>query len=91
MGNLWIEQATWPTNEEAVHIALIPKPTGGERPIGLFRSVVRVVCKAAAWDGLKWFEEQDITTAEHQERKENRRREVEGTGPIPDWHQEASW
>ncbi len=59
MGNLWIEQAIWPTAESAVHIALLPKPTGGERPIGLFRSIVRVVCKAAAWDGLKRFDEQD--------------------------------
>ena len=60
MGNLWIEQATWPTDERTVHIALIPKPAGGERPIGLFRSIIRVVCRAAAWDGLKWIEAQDI-------------------------------
>ena len=60
MGNLWVEKGRWPTNEQTVHIALIPKPTGGERPIGLFRSIVRVICKAVAWDGLKWFEAQDI-------------------------------
>ena len=59
MGKLWIEQAIWPSAESVVHIALIPKPTGGERPIGLFRSIIRVVCKAAAWDGLKWFDAQD--------------------------------
>ena len=59
MGNLWIEQAIWPSAESVVHIALIPKPTGGERPIGLFRSIIRVVCKAAAWDGLRWFDAQD--------------------------------
>ena len=35
-GHLWIEQPTWPTDERTVHIALIPKPAGGERPIGLF-------------------------------------------------------
>ena len=59
MGNWWIEQAVWPSAEAAVHIALIPKPTGGERPIGLFRSIIRVGCKAAAWDGLKSFDAQD--------------------------------
>ena len=26
----------------------------------MFRSIVRVVCKAVAWDGLKWFEAQDV-------------------------------
>ncbi len=31
-----------------------------ERPIGVFESIIRVVCKAAAWDGLRWFEAQDI-------------------------------
>ncbi len=60
MANVWVGRAVWPTCEGQVHIVLLPKPTGGERPIGLFRSIVRVVCKAVAWDGLQWFGEQDI-------------------------------
>ncbi len=42
MGNLWIEQATWPTDEQSVHIALIPEPTGRETQIGLLRSIICV-------------------------------------------------
>ena len=53
IGNVWVETTTWPANEQVVHIALIPKPAGGERPIGLFRSIIRVVCKAVAWEGLQ--------------------------------------
>ena len=63
----WIAMPAWamcgsrrPSSEQVVHSALIPKPTGGERPIGLFRSIVWVVCKVAAWDGLAWFDAQDI-------------------------------
>ncbi len=60
MGNAWVESAVWPASEQMVHIALLPKPTSGEWPIGLFRSLIRVVCKAAAWSALKRFEKQEL-------------------------------
>ena len=76
MGSLWIEQAVWPSDEGTVHIALIPKPAGSERPTSLFRSIVQVVCKAAAWDGYK-------------QGPENRRCNMEGADDVPDRHMQA--
>ncbi len=60
MGNVWIGSSVWPTPEQVAHVALLPKPIGGIRPIGLFRSRTRVVCKAAGWSALTWFEGQDV-------------------------------
>ncbi len=88
MDSSWIEQAVWPSDECTVYIALIPKPAGGERPIGLFRSIVRVVCKAAAWDSLKWFEAQDILQLNKHGQKD-RRCNMEGADEIPNWHMQA--
>jgi hypothetical protein len=38
IGNIWIASAAWPNTEQAVPIVLPPKPTRGERPLGLFRA-----------------------------------------------------
>ena len=48
MSRLWELTLLWPTPEMQVVTVLIPKATGGERPIALFRSVIRVVAKAKA-------------------------------------------
>ncbi len=59
MGNVWISSAVWPSTDQAAHIVLQPEPA--ERPMWLFRSLLRgVVCKAAAWGALTWFEAQDV-------------------------------
>ena len=52
---LWEACCRWPTVESLVHTVLIPKPTGGERPIALFRSAVRVLSKAKAWQANGWL------------------------------------
>ncbi len=53
-----MNSAIWPSSEETVHIALIP--TCGEMAIVFFRGIIKVACKAAAWDALHYIEAQDI-------------------------------
>ena len=50
-----IASGTWPSSEAAVMVVLIPKATGGERPIALYRSAVRMVAKAYAGQAEQWL------------------------------------
>jgi hypothetical protein len=50
-----IASGTWPSTEAAVMVVLIPKATGGERPIALYRSAVRMVAKAYAGQAEHWL------------------------------------
>ena len=45
---LWPATGCWPASEAVVHTVLIPKDSGGERPVGLFRSIMRVLAKCKA-------------------------------------------
>ncbi len=45
MAAAWAATGVWPSLEEEVLVVLIPKVAGGERPIGLFLSVVWLVAK----------------------------------------------
>ena len=53
---LWEVSGRWPEAEAAVHTVLIPKATGGERPIGIFRSVTRVLARCKAWQARQWLD-----------------------------------
>ena len=55
MALLWEASLTWPSSETEVITVLIPKATGGERPIALFRTIVRVLAKAKAWQARGWL------------------------------------
>ena len=55
MANAWVTSATWPSGEAKVHVTLIPKASGGQRPIALFKSMTRVVCKALSIAALRWL------------------------------------
>ncbi len=50
----WVRTGVWPTSEAVVHTVLIPKATGGERPIALFRTATRVLAKLVAWRVKCW-------------------------------------
>ena len=44
----------WPSDEQAVIVALIPKSDGGLRPIALFRTAYRIYAKAHARKVRDW-------------------------------------
>ena len=44
----YVAAGTWPTGESTANVVLIPKPTGGERPIAISRTIVRIGAKAYA-------------------------------------------
>ena len=41
----FVAAGRWPTAESIVHVVLLPKESGGERPVGLSRSAARIVAK----------------------------------------------
>ena len=55
MAAAWIARGVWPSSEQEVMTVLIPKAAGGERPIALFRSVVRLVAKVYAREADEWL------------------------------------
>ena len=58
MGAVWEAAGTWPSLEAAAMTVMIPKVTSeGERPITLFRTVVRVMAKAKSWRAAGWLED----------------------------------
>ena len=58
MGAIWELTCTWPTSEAAAMTVMIPKVTSeGERPITLFRTVVRIMAKAKSWRAAGWLED----------------------------------
>ena len=59
----WVRAGVWPTSEGVVHTVLIPKATGGERPIALFRTVTRLLAKLVAWRVKCWSAGQPQHTA----------------------------
>ena len=57
MGTVWELACTWPTSEAAAMTVMFPKVTSeGERPITLFRTVVRIMAKAKSWRAAGWLE-----------------------------------
>ena len=50
-----IASGVWPSSEAAVMVVLIPKAAGGERPIALYRSAVRMIAKAYARQSEDWL------------------------------------
>ena len=50
-----VASGVWPASEAAVMVVLIPNATGGERPIALYRSAVRMVAKAYAGQAEQWL------------------------------------
>ena len=54
---LWVAEVTgiWPEQEASVLVKMLTKPSGGHRPIMLFRSLFRVVGKARARQVKGWF------------------------------------
>jgi hypothetical protein len=47
--------ARWPTSESIVLTVLLPKPSGGLRPIALFRAVVRLYARARVSRLIAWI------------------------------------
>ena len=45
----------WPTTELEVQVVLIPKATGGERPVALFRSATRIAAKLYGRLAAEWL------------------------------------
>ena len=57
LGVMWEATAVWPTTESAGMTVMIPKVTSeGERPVTLFRTVIRVMAKAKSWRATGWLE-----------------------------------
>ena len=58
MGTVWEMACAWPTSEASARTVMIPKVTSeGERPITLFRTVVRIMAKAKSWRAAGWLED----------------------------------
>ncbi len=58
--DVWVRSAVWPQEESKVHTVLLPKPTGGERPIALFRTAVRLACKLISAGTATWMAKQEM-------------------------------
>ncbi len=58
--DFWVSSAVWPSVESKVHTVLLPKPTGGERPIALFRTAVRLACKLISSSTATWMAKQEM-------------------------------
>jgi hypothetical protein len=50
-----VASGRWPVSEMVTMVVLIPKAAGGERPIALFRSMVRLIAKAYAQQSEGWL------------------------------------